>query len=306
MVNDYDDDLNDESGIDADDRDANYYERAWGGPDDDELDEDWDEDDEGLEEYDDDWYDADADEYFRGADEYYKRQQAEAEFVALMQKYQVEAFPSKSLPNKLYAILLKLESNEDLDEHELRWLRIRQLLGPYRFYAVRTATKYERLFQESKDPWNLAKASSFWRMAEQPNRALAATEACDATEAGQARARCAILTTRGGAYRDLKDLARAETCGQQAISLHGKDYHPFMLLGAVCYQAGRFEEGDRHFDRAIKLGAKPSRREAMIRESVELADTREQQAAAHFLLQKDPVKYSWAKQYLQGEVNSEE
>ena len=39
----------------------------------------------------------------------------------------------------------------------------------------------------------------------------------------------------------------AERCGQTAIKLAPKDFYPYNLLGAVYFQRGDPEEGDKYF-----------------------------------------------------------
>ena len=65
----------------------------------------------------------------------------------------------------------------------------------------------------------------------------------------------ALLTTRGGALRDIGELDKAEDCARQAIKLYQKSYHPYTLLGAICFQTGRYSEGQLWFEEARKFGA---------------------------------------------------
>lgn len=303
---DYDDDPEDFDDVDEDDRDASYYEQMWGGPEDEEF-EDWYEEQEEAEEGE---YDHDEDEFGPGDFDPYgtalpapqpgNEAASRQHFAALKQKYRAECFRDTSPLSPLYKILLKLESKEQLDSADQSWLRKNRLKGPIRIFATRAALDCESRFKETGDPWEAVKASSFWRMAEQPGKALAVTEGLtDRLGAGNSKLKAALLTTRGGAFRDLKQLDDAEALGQQAIKLNQQSFHPFMLLGAVYYQKGDPQKGDEYFADAIKLGAKPAIQDWEIMKAVGQAGEDEQRVVAQYLLQKDPIKYRWARKYLQ-------
>ena len=61
------------------------------------------------------------------------------------------------------------------------------------------------------------------------------TEQIDFNKIKEAELKQALLTTRGGALRDLDDLVDAEKCALQAIEYWSKSHNPYTLLGAICY-----------------------------------------------------------------------
>lgn len=305
MHRDFDDydDPDDFDDMDEDDRDASYYEHVWGGPEDEEL-EDWYERQEQEDEFDyaEDGYGPEDFEPFapplpapRPGDEAGARQH----FAALKRKYKAESFGDTSPLSPLYKMLLKLESGEQLDNNDLAWLRKNRLRGPIRAFATRAALECEKRFKTSRDGWEAVKASSFWRMAEQSAKALAVTSGLAENSGSNLKLKSAVWTTRGGAFRDQRSLDEAETCGQQAIQSGHRSFHPYMLLGAVYYQKGDPQKGDEYFATAKKLGAKPEVQDWEIKKAVSQAGEEEQRVVAQYLLQKDPVKYRWAKKYLQ-------
>ena len=108
----------------------------------------------------------------------------------------------------------------------------------------------------------------------------------------------AILTTRGAAFKDLKDLLNAENYAQTALSYNRSKY-PLTLLGAIYYMYGRFAEGDRFFREALSLGASADVRDEEIKIAVESADVIERKIIAEHLMLKDPNRYSWAEMYIE-------
>ena len=107
----------------------------------------------------------------------------------------------------------------------------------------------------------------------------------------------AVLTTRGGAFKDLKDLLNAETCAQTAITYNRTKY-PLTLLGAIYYLYGRYAKGDEFFNDAERLGASTVAHDREIKIAVENAEVADRKIIADHLIQKDPNRYSWASMYL--------
>jgi hypothetical protein len=295
IYDDYEDDGYTE--IEEDDRDATYYEFMWGGPDDKEVEE---------------WYEAhvhDEKNYDRDFDPFAPplpapqpgdEAAAHQHFAALKRKYQAESFQEVSALSPLYKILLKLESKEQMDHADLSWLRKNRLRGPILIFATRAALGCETRLKETGDLWEAVRASSFWRMADRPAKALSVTEGlADKPGASNSRLKAAIYMTRGGALRDQGQLDDAEACRQQAIQLNQESFHPYMLLGAIYYQKACPQKGDEQFATALKLGAKPELQDREIMKAVGQAGEDEQGIIAQYLLQKDPVKYRWARKYLQ-------
>ena len=93
----------------------------------------------------------------------------------------------------------------------------------------------EQEYQRTKNKWFLVNASSYWRKADEPEKALHLTEQIDFNKIKEAKLKQALLTTRGGALRDLDNLINAEKCALQAIEYWSKSHNPYTLLGAICY-----------------------------------------------------------------------
>ncbi len=85
-------------------------------------------------------------------------------------------------------------------------------------YALEQAEHCLVEFGQSQDLWKLSQASSFFRDAKQPKRALEITEGV----VGSTRAlQSALLTTRAAAYLDLHHSREAQKLVHQAVKISG-------------------------------------------------------------------------------------
>lgn len=191
------------------------------------------------------------------------------------------------------------ESQESLDQSDIRWLRRHELVETLWMYFERQAVNFENQFKITHDLWDAVKASSCWRNANQPRKALELTEQLlNRPSRVEKKVEAALLTTRGGAFRDIEELDQAETCGLEAIGHNPNSYYPYNLLGAIYYQTGVPEKGDKYFTKAVELGAEPRLQDSEIMDAVERAGLEEKKVVANYLLNKDPIKYKWAERYL--------
>jgi len=210
------------------------------------------------------------------------------EFNLLKKTYGVNRSSFTSITSRLYLILIKLESMESLDEEDIQWLEINKL-----FMII--AKYYEKEYLKMENLWDLVKASRYFRRAKEAPRAI---ELLGDKNSNDSKLMSAILTTRGGAYRDINDVVTAETCANKAISIYDKSSYPFNLLGAIYYQKGMPEEGDKCFYRAIELGSNSKIMDNEIQNSLINAGEDERTRVAKYLLAKDGQKYRWAKKYV--------
>lgn len=223
-------------------------------------------------------------------------------FMALKAKYKVLDYSDQSAQSLLYSILQKLERGERLSDVNIVWLEGENLLKPInkiftRHYELE-AFFAEQEYQRTKNKWFLVNASSYWRKADESEKALHLTEQIDFNKIKEAKLKQALLTTRGGALRDLDDLIDAEKCALQAIAYWSKSHNPYTLLGAICYGTGRHAEGDRWFDEARKRGATERDVDAEIKRVLQkIKDKKELQALIDYLINKDSRRYDWVKKY---------
>jgi hypothetical protein len=248
----------------------------------------------------------------------------EKHFATLKSKYDVSAYKDKLPSSPLYAILQKLQKAERLEPTDVAWLEenkteARQPTYSYyewqeeRRYEGRKlfsgkiltayhkieATFYEQEYQRAGNQWNLPNASSHWRKASQPKQALKLTENLNFDKIKENKLKSAILTTRGGAFRDIEELSKAEKCALQAIEYQPNSHHPYTLMGAICFERGEYSQGEDWFAEAIKRGASPRDQDAEIKRVVKNAkDENKRSEVVEYLLKKDSQRYAWAKSYL--------
>jgi Flp pilus assembly protein TadD len=110
-----------------------------------------------------------------------------------------------------------------------------------------------------------------------------------------AKIRSALLTTRGGALRDLSKLNEAKSMGLEAHELTPKDFRPCTLLGAVHIELGDLMAGHAWYMKAEKLGADKRSVDNDLRTLLARASQSEQQRISEFLLQQDPQRFAWLR-----------
>lgn len=228
----------------------------------------------------------------------------------LKKDYAVEYRQDKQ-ESPLYPILKKLKIGKRLTDDEVVWLESEKWLIkneryerlPYsssKIFIVHhtlEAQFNESEFQRTKDYWKLANASAHWRKAEAPAFALQQTTDLDFKHIKPAKLRGALLTTRGGAFRDIDRLNDAEQCALEAIKHFPDSHHPYTLLGALCYDTGRYPEGDRWFEEAVKRGATLRDQDAEIKRILPKKKGDELKKLIDHLLKKDPIRFSWVNKY---------
>ena len=192
----------------------------------------------------------------------------------------------------LYLILLRIDAGEVLQDNQIAWLENNRLSDTLAIY-------FQNEYQKTKDPWKLIKASGHLRSARNPSKAIELTNyLLENHGSASLKVKSAILTTRGGAFRDLQDLSTAELCAKDAIK-QNESFQPYNLLGAIYFERGEPKQGEVYFLRALELGAQSKVQEAQMQSALKNAGQSEQRVVAQFLLQRDPAKYQWAAYYLE-------
>ncbi|WP_377475735.1 MAG: hypothetical protein P2A85_23260 [Microcoleus anatoxicus] len=223
----------------------------------------------------------------------------EKEFAALKVKYRIigSDFPF----DPFYAIMVKLEREERLDPVLVVQLIQQKLLASHGRIAMAyhrlEALFYDQEYERTGNKWNLPNASSHWRKADEPNSALKVTENLDFDQIKENKLKSALLTTRGGAFRDIGKLDDAEKCALKAIEYQPQSHHPYTLMGAICYERGQYSQGDDWFNKAIKRGAESEDIDSELKRVVKNAKDEKRREVVEYLLTKNPQRYAWAKAY---------
>lgn len=219
---------------------------------------------------------------------------------------------SKFLDNdpkgQLYSILQKLVENQRLDAVDIAYLQGKYLFDSsskiYIDFNAIEAQFYEADYQKTGNKWNLPNISSHWRKANQPQKALKATEDVNFDSIKENKLKSAILTTRGGAFRDLSQLDDAEKCAKEAIKYQPNSHHPYTLMGAICFDRYDRYEGEKWFREAEERGASRQSIDAEIKKSLQKMKNQEKRKEmAISLVKKDARRYAWAKKYLSKNIH---
>ncbi|MFB2772196.1 hypothetical protein ACE1AT_23350 [Pelatocladus sp. BLCC-F211] len=224
------------------------------------------------------------------------------QYVALKKKYGL-LDPGNQLPlEPFYTIMIKLERKERLDPLLLVQLIEKGRLSGDGNIAIAhyslEADFYEQEFKRTGNKWHIPTASSYWRKADEPEKALNITN-LDLGKIRESKLQSAILVTRGAAFRDIGDLVNAEKSAKKAIEFHPESYQPYTLMGAIYYDKSEYSKGDYWFTEAEKRGAKTDDVDDEIKRVLRSTkDEIKRQQAVNYLLKKDSQRYAWAKCYL--------
>jgi tetratricopeptide (TPR) repeat protein len=221
----------------------------------------------------------------------------------LKRKYDVKTH-TRSGGSHLQIILKKLNSGTRLKDEEVVWLEgedlFRRSSKIYICHYTIEAHFNESEFLRLKDYWKLASASAQWRKAEKPLNAIKLFTDINIDKIKPAKLRAALLTTQGGALRDVEELEKAEKCASKAISNYPDSHNPYTLMGALCYDTERYEEGTRWFEEAIKRGAQPKDQDSEIKKILRKDHNHK---LVEYLIKKDPLRFSWVKEFVKNISN---
>lgn len=152
------------------------------------------------------------------------------------------------------------------------------------------AEQFSREWRESGDPWKAVNACSQWRKAKVSSEALAtAGEAL--ARAIPPKVRSALLTTSGGALRDLGRHREGVRHGTEAHALCPDDYRPCTLLGAIHIEIHAFSEGAAWYEKAEARGAPRSDVDQEIRAILAAARPEERETIRRELKAYDALRY---------------
>ena len=182
-------------------------------------------------------------------------------------------------------------TQQDDDEHQAELQREREGFSD-------VARAHEASFRETGDGWILARASGLWRRAGLPQEALRVTSQ---VENFSGNPKGALLTTRGAAFADLDQWARALECARKAIACSRKPtFHPYMLLARVYAQAGDEEQLQLALEKARSLGATEEQTRRTVRGWIDaVPDPMSRKRIVQALLKVNPILFEdLRKKYL--------
>jgi hypothetical protein len=196
---------------------------------------------------------------------------------------------------KVLRIVRRLDGGAPLTNDDLTWLASEgrdywtDLLR--RAHHRIMAEQSERQWHASGDPWDAVNASAHWRKADDPSRALSVTGVALAG-GGAAKLRSALLTTTGGALRDLRRHPEAVVAGLEAHELCPDDYRPCTLLGAVHIEMHSYVQGADWYAKAEERDASLDQVDREIGAILSAAPPDERDSIRAALKKHDPERFA--------------
>lgn len=202
------------------------------------------------------------------------------------------------LPSRLVSIFEQLEAGKRLCEEDFAWLYTEEG-KPFRSPALLeachllAATFHAGHYRKTANPWVALTACKHYRKANKAGLAVELLDVLSPARTRDRKLRSAVLTTRGGAMRDLGRREEAIALGSEAHELQPDNYHPCTLLGALHMELRDFNLGHAWYMKAEQRGARPQGIDDELRSIYRHADKSRKAAMKAFLLQQDPVRYAW-------------
>lgn len=214
----------------------------------------------------------------------------------LLKKYQIDIADEVDTP-RMMQILDHLENGAGLAEDDVVWLKTRDHFSSAirRVFHENEAELCRKVFEKTGDIWQAINANSHFRKANLSEKGLALVGAINVDSLKDKHQRSALLTTKGGSYRDLGRLPEALSVAEKAHALNPKSYHPCTLLGAIYYELREFGLGDAWFAKAVERGAKEDVVDGELRSLLRRVSPEKQREIADHLLRSDPRRYAWVK-----------
>ena len=202
------------------------------------------------------------------------------------------------LPPRLTAIFEQLEAGKRLREEDFAWLYTEEG-KPYTSPALLEACHlleanfHADHYRKTANAWVALTACKHYRKAKQPRSAVELLDLLSPDRTSDRKLHSAILTTRGGAMRDLDRREEAIALGTEAHTLQPDNYRPCTLLGALHMELRHFDLGHAWYTKAEERGAKSQGIDDELRSIYRQADKAGKAAMKAFLLRQDPARYAW-------------
>lgn len=158
-------------------------------------------------------------------------------------------------------------------------------------------------FKMTNNPWDAVSACSNWRKAtpRRPDLTLELSSVVlDGPWGRDSQLISAAWTTKGGAFRDMRDMNHARRCANRALELYESE-HPYNLLGAIGFSIATSEED---LEQSYKWFIIPSNASQSISKRIEWEmpdiheyDPEAARRAAKWLFEKDSKSFKWARRY---------
>ncbi len=198
---------------------------------------------------------------------------------------------------RLMQVLGRLDADVQLEGADVAWLLAKndryRLKGVLAAYHRREADVCIVEFKRTNDAWQAVNASGHLRKCDAAKEADVLLAALNPDRMKQPKLHSAVLTTHGGAMRDLGNLVEAQAMGEKAHALQPRNFRPCTLLGAVHIQQSNYELGDEWYRKAEARGASSGSIKAEIQALLKGMTGKMRESAINELRRIDPDRYGW-------------
>ena len=197
---------------------------------------------------------------------------------------------------RVMQILRSVADGNPIDSDELLWLGSTGL--NYWTQKLREAhhsnqaTALTEVWHKTGDVWQAINACAQWRKADCAETGLAIAEQA-LNQVTDKKMRSAVLTTRGGALRDLRRYDEAVCSGGEAHGVTSTDFRPCTLLGAVHMEMGNYTAGADWYAKAEARGAPQDLVDRELQSIIAAASPERRNGMKSALKSRDPHRYSW-------------
>lgn len=223
-----------------------------------------------------------------------------AEVFNLLGEFNLRLICQETDKPRLMPILRQLKQRQNLSVEDEVWLKTTGKKyfdkegALYRKFHAVYAENFMKQFRQTNSLWHIVNASSHFRKADAAKDAEKNLMDLEAKKINQApvKLQAALLATHGGVKRDLGLRNEAMELAHQAHQKNPKDYRPCTLLGALCMEAGQYEQGSGWFDEAERLGAPAASTDIELRTIYRRANKEEKQKLKAYL-KANGKHYPW-------------
>lgn len=245
---------------------------------------------------------------YENSPEFIAKQKAKEKSKVLLHNYDVHEYVEPAHFKRLLAILYALDSGARLGKEDVVWLKAHahhyDFAGVLSAHHRREADMCIAEFRRGGDPWQAVNASGHLRKCSASKEAVDLLTEIPAQRLKHNKLKSAMLTTRGGALRDLKYFPTAQEAGEAAHALLPRDYRPCTLLGAVHIQQGNYELGHDWYRKAEERGAPAAGNDQEIRSLLRAMSEEKRQTAVAELIRIDPDRYKSLNDWLRKQRRS--
>ncbi len=217
----------------------------------------------------------------------------------LRERFGIARFVEQDAYQRLMTILKLLENAQRLPEADAAWLasdgrdyRTSEIMHSYHRLEANYCLQE---FKDTGNVWSAVTASGHLRKCNASAEAHDLLSAIPEHRVKQAKLKCAVYTTHGGALRDLNRHGEAKRFAEEAHALLQGDYRPCTLLGAIHIELGEIAQGHEWYRKAEARGAPTEHVDGELRVILRRLPEAKRMAIIGELIATDASRYGWMR-----------